>query len=328
MPINTKTLLDRIQNGYNPTFDEALSLLDPMVDLEGLMEIADSITRKSYDRRVGMCCIYPARVGHCGGDCAFCAQSVHNSCQIQPVRIEDTKVEYILAYVRGMKAHGVGWFSLVTSGERLSDDEFAVLVDLIKKIRRESDINLCASVGELNLKRAVSLHDAGITRYHHNIETSPSYFPKICSTHTFEEKIETIRYARQAGLEICCGGILSMGETAHDRIEMAMTLKELDVDSIPLNILNPIPGTRMENQEILSPEDILRALAVFRILLPDKVIRYAGGRESAMGEHEYEGYRAGVNALIAGSFLTTTGKNVKDEIKTLTRLGLVIDTEI
>jgi adenosylmethionine-8-amino-7-oxononanoate aminotransferase len=166
--------------------------------------------------------------------------------------------------------------------------------------------------------------DNGITRYHCNIETAPSYFASICTTHSIEDKLNTIRTARAVDMEICCGGIISLGETAAQRLEMAFTLRELDVDSVPLNILNPIPGTPLEKQPMLPVEEIIRTIAVFRLILPDKALRFAGGRQKAMGEAEYAGYEAGMNALLAGDFLTTFGKSVSSERDKLAEFGYLI----
>lgn len=310
------------------TADEAYDLLSPDIPLEKLMNMAQAATKKHHGNRVGACSIYALRVGQCGNDCAFCAQSVHSTNPIRSVGIEQIDADDLMRCVITAEEHGIGWFSLVTSGEELSDREFETMISIIERVRTNSTINLCASIGRLDNKRARALKQAGVSRYHHNIETSPAYFPQICSTHSYDDKLHTISVARRAGLEVCCGGIISMGESARDRVDMALAIRDLDVVSVPLNILNPIPGTRLEHQGLLLPDEILQTFAIFRLLLPDKTIRYAGGRENAMGEREIEGYHAGINALIAGNFLTTAGKNEARELDMLSRLGLEIDRRL
>lgn len=310
------------------TADQAYALLDPTIPLHDLMATAHAVTKQHHEQRVGMCSIYALRVGRCKNDCAFCAQSAYNKNPIEPLAIDQANLDDILRCVKAAEAHGVGWFSLVTSGEELIAHEFDTLIKVVERVRSSSRINLCASIGRLDECRAHALKEAGILRYHHNIETSPSYFPRVCSTHSYADKVHTIAVARKAGLEVCCGGIISMGESARDRVDMALAIRELDVVSVPLNILNPIPGTRLEHQELLTVDEILRTFAIFRLLLPDKTIRYAGGRTNAMGDREAEGYQAGINALIAGNFLTTKGNGITQELETLTKLGLSIDPSL
>lgn len=308
--------------------DEAYALLDQDIPLQDLLTAAQAVTEKYHGNHVGMCSIYALRVGRCGNDCAFCAQSSYHTTSIDPLGIDQVDVNDLLFRVEAAEEYGVGWFSLVTSGEKLSAREFDSMISVVECVRSSSSINLCASIGQLDKGRALELKRAGISRYHHNIETSPSYFPQICSTHSYTDKLHTISVARQVGLEVCCGGIISMGESGRDRVEMALAIRELDVVSVPLNILNPIQGTRLAHQHLLDVDEILRTFAIFRLLLPDKSIRFAGGRENAMGDREIEGYSAGINALIAGNFLTTTGKGIIQELEMLAMLGREIDPRL
>ncbi len=218
---------------------------------------------------------------------------------------------------------GVRRYSLVTSGERLTDTEFERILHIYRALSAETQIGLCASLGSLTPERAGALKHVGVTRYHHNIETCRGFFPEICSTHSYDDKLLTIAVAREHGMEICCGGILAMGESPAQRVEMAFELKALDIDCVPINILNPIPGTRLSNQPPLPVDEILRAIAVFRLVLPDKALRFAGGRERALGERESLGFRAGINALLAGNYLTTNGKPLDREMRNLKAAGLV-----
>lgn len=316
-------LLRDVQNGHKLTREEAVLLMES-APLEELTEAAGAMTRRFFGNAVDLCAIYPAKVGLCGGDCAFCAQSVFHSCDVTPVHTADLRDEDILAYARELMGYGVARLSLVTSGERLTNAEFERLLGLYGRLEREVGIHLCASLGALDADRAKRLRQAGVTRYHHNIETAPSYFPAVCTTHSYADKLETIRIARAAGLEVCSGGIISMGESPRQRVEMALTLRELDVQCVPVNILNPIPGTRLEKQPVLPVPEILRTLAVFRLVLGEKPLRLAGGREGALGGEEYRAYRAGANALIFGDYLTTRGKRCRQELRNLAAAGLTV----
>lgn len=306
----------------------AYKLLDPTIPLEALCEVAHRLTKKYHGNRLGLCSIYPVRVGRCGSDCKFCAQSAHHSCEVTTIEIHKVDKRELLKRVSDAEKLGIGWFSLVTSGESLSCNEFEEFLSLVSLVKERSTLNLCASIGELDETKAHRLYQAGVRRYHHNIETSASFFPAICTTHTFSEKLEAIEIAKKAGMQICCGGIISMGESFQDRIDMALSIRKLDVVSVPINILNPIPGTALANQNILSPEEIFRTFAVFRILLPRQTIRFAGGRQSALGSREYEGYYSGINALITGNFLTTQGKDPHEELSSLYERGFIVDQDL
>lgn len=317
-------ILERMANGYIPHREEAFLLMDPeFTPLQEMIRTAGAITKQHHGSQVKMCAIHAVKVGRCSADCAFCAQSSHHNCHIHTVKIGDISYGEIAAHVKQLQKHGVERFSLVTSGERLTHEEFGCILQIYRRLHNDTDIRLCASLGSLDEQRAQALAGCGVTRYHHNIETAPGFFPQICSTHSYGDKLETIRTARAAGMEICSGGIISMGETSRQRVEMAYALRELNVDCIPVNILNPIPGTRLEHQPLLDTDEILRTIALFRLIMPDKTLCFAGGRQNAMGEEEYIGYEAGINALIIGDFLTTQGKDVEEEISNLTALGRV-----
>lgn len=300
----------------------SIQIMNPeLTSLETLLLLSQQVTQSNFGNQMSLCAIYPAKVGLCSGDCAFCAQSVHHNCEITPVRVENLDEEKVLYHGKKLWEMGVRHYSLVTSGETLTDEEFEEILRLLTRLKEETNMGLCASLGMLNAKRAKNLKAAGVSRYHHNIETSSSFFKEICSSHSYEDKIETINLARQAGMELCCGGIIGMGETPRQRIEMAFAIKDLDVDCVPINILNPIPGTRLERQEPLSVEEIIRTIAVFRMILPDKILKFAGGREQAMGGKEEIGYKAGINSLLVGDYLTTKGDTIREEIRKLKNLG-------
>lgn len=321
--ISIKQLLYKALTGNDITIEEANMLISPnLTDLNELIQASNTITHHFFNKKIEMCAIYPAKVGRCSGDCAFCAQSAYHKSNVMPVSVRDQNDNEIIANANEFSSLGVKRYSLVTSGEHLTDKEFDRILHIFHRLHDETEIELCASLGSLTLERANRLRDAGISRYHHNIETSRSFFHRICSTHTYDDKIVTLNIARQSGLKICCGGIISMGETPEQRVEMAFALRELNVDCVPINILNPIPGTRLENQQSLSIEEILRTIAVFRFILKDKSLRFAGGREKALGQNEYLGYTAGINSLIVGNYLITSGKSFKQEISNLEMAGL------
>jgi len=317
------TLLARItDDGYVPAKEEALRLMDPAyIALDALLDAAKTTTRRHFGNALSMCAIHAASVGQCGGDCAFCSQSAHHSCAIQYKSVGDNDPAAIIDRARRVHALGVARFGLITAGECLSDTEFEHILGIFRAMRAETNLRLCASLGRLDAMRARQLAECGVTRYHHNIETAESFFPNICSTHSYADRLHTIRMAREAGMEICCGGIISMGESPAQRIEMAYAIRELQADSVPINILNPVAGTRLEAQPILGVEEILRTIALFRIILPGTTLSFAGGRQNAMKEHEYRGYEAGINALMVGDFLTTEGRAIRQETENLAARG-------
>ena len=313
-----KQLLKKVLDGNTLTFEESLIAMDSTyAPLDELIRVAEIITLRNFRSELEVCAIHAAKVGKCSANCAFCAQSSYHKSNISVLNPKDIDSDTVVSYALSLQKNGVSRFSLVTSGEFLTEHEFEQVLCLYCKLRAETNLKMCASLGILNESRAKLLVENGITRYHHNLETSQSYFPNICSTHSYNDKLETIHIARKAGMEICSGGIISMGETAQQRVEMAYALRELDVDSIPINILNPIVGTRLENQVLLSVDEILRTIAVFRMILPNKTLRFAGGRQNAMGLMEYWGYKSGINALMTGNFLTTNGTTVEEEIENL-----------
>ena len=318
-------VLEKALAGQALTVEEANILINPkLTPLDELMQAANTITRRHFGNEVSMCAIYPAKVGLCSGDCAFCAQSAHHNCDVLPIEVSALNEDVIIENAKELRRSGVSSYSLVTSGEELTDAEFDRILHIFQRLNEETKIGLCASLGSLTLDRAAQLKKAGVSRYHHNIETSRSFFPQICSTHSYDDKISTLNIARQAGMDICCGGIIALGETPEQRIEMAFALKELDVDCIPINILNPIRGTRLEHQKPLDTDEILRTIAVFRLILPDKVLKFAGGREKALSNDEYRGYAAGINSMLVGNYLTTSGKTFKQELHNLEAAGFVV----
>lgn len=272
-----KKLRTKLKNGEPIYFPEAMELME----LKGhecmeLFSLANYVRSKLGDR-VDLCSIINAKCGLCPEDCKFCAQSVYNDTRITPYPMMDE--EELLNMAQMMEEEGAARFCIVTSGKEVNGEDFERILSSIRRICNETRLSVCISSGALTTERASALKRVGATRIHHNLETSKNYFDKICTTHTYEEKIRTLQIARKAGLEICCGGIIGMGESARDRLELAFALRELDVDSIPINILNPIKGTPLDNEKPIEPLEVLKTISVFRLILPEKNIRIAGGRE-------------------------------------------------
>ncbi len=324
-------LKKRVVKGYKITRDEALALwryVEPESESDSVKvaeerlnelchaagEIRNHFTGKNFDT----CSIVNARSGHCPEDCKWCAQSAHYKTGAESYDLIDE--ESCISLARRNSEMGIDKFSFVTSGRGLPDKLLDRICGYARKIKSEVAINLCASMGLLTGAQLARLKEAGITRYHCNLESSPKHFRNLCTTHTFEDKIATIKMAKEAGLEICSGGIIGMGETMEDRVDLALALRELEVKSIPLNILNPIPGAPMEGMRPLTGEEILATIARFRFINPEAYIRFAGGR-TLIKEIERRAIEAGINAAILGDMLTTPGGVIKEDIKNVTNMG-------
>jgi biotin synthase len=286
------------------------------------MAHANEIREHFKGRMINLCGIVNAKSGICPENCRFCAQSAHYRTDAPVYPLITTKE--IVEKARMAKAAGTHLFSVVTSGTRISDDqEWKVIYRAVEGINNLG-IRSCASLGMLNKEMADSLVKAGLFRYHHNLETARSFFDNICTTHDYEEDIETLRIAKKAGLSLCSGGIIGLGENMMHRIELAMTLKEADVDSVPINILNPIAGTPLENVLPLTPIEILLAVAIFRFILPDKDIRLCGGKEKNLRQLLPLGIIAGCNSLMTGNYLTTLGRDTVQDIEMIRDMGLEV----
>lgn len=295
-------LADEIVKGRRLTRDEDLHFFIDC-ELSPLCEGADRIRAALVGDRVDLCAIINARSGRCPEDCKYCAQSAHHhtNCEVYDFLPE----EQIVQACRLHESEGVNRFSIVTAGRALTGEEFERAVHAYETMRRECPgIGLCASMGFLSAGQLHRLHEAGVTSYHHNIETSKRNFPNICTTHTYEQKLATLRAVKAEGMRACSGGIIGMGETWEDRLDMAVSLSELGVDSIPINALMPIPGTPLEGLPRLTEAEILRTVAFFRYLNPTANIRLAAGR--ALLTHDGElAFRSGASATITGNMLTT-----------------------
>lgn len=322
MNISTlQSYTEKVLQGGDITQLEALELISlPQDDTPLLLAMADKIRQHYSNDTVDCCAIINGRSGHCPENCRFCAQSAHyhTGASVYPLLDSDT----IIAAAKKAKAAGAARFAIVTSGRSVVEGpEFNAILNTLKRIRQEVKLETCCSLGLITLKQAIALKNIGVSRYHANIETAPSYFPSICSTHTFADKASVIHTAQAAGLRVCSGGILGLGETPQQRVEMAFTLKDLGIDSVPLNILNPIAGTPFENNQPLSPWEILRTFAVFRFILPKALIRTAGGREVNLRSMQAYALTSGLNGLMIGGYLTTGGNSVSVDMQMIHDLG-------
>ena len=302
-------LKQKVLSGERIGKEEAMVLYE--APLEQLCQSADEIRKHFCENIFDICTIINGKSGRCSEDCKYCAQSAH-----YPTKVEEYPLlskEEIVTWAKYNDEKGVLRYSIVTSGKTLSDQEVEELCETVRQIRKETEIAVCASLGLLKEEQFQKLKDAGVSRIHNNLETSKRNFKNICTTHTYEDKIKAIRSAKKVGLSVCSGGILGLGETIEDRIDLALSLRELGIRSVPVNVLNPILGTPYENQTPLTMEEVRRAVAVFRFLLPDASIRLAGGR-GLLEDKGRSCFTSGANAVISGDMLTTAGITV-DNVK-------------
>ncbi|MEE8484474.1 MAG: biotin synthase BioB, partial [Nitrospinota bacterium] len=273
---------------------------------------------------ISLCSIVNARSGRCAEDCAFCSQSVHATSEIPeyPMMDADEMVKAAESSIKG----GAHKFGIVTSGKgpEKQNGDFAVILESVERIRESVDIHRCASLGVVTYEQAAALKEAGLQEFHHNLETARSFYPNICSTRPYDENVAAVRAVKKAGMRVCSGGIFGMGETPRQRIEMARELRELDVDSIPLNFLNPIKGTKLEGATLLRPLDVLKIIAVYRLYFPDKDIKVAGGREVNLRDLQSFIFFAGANSTMVGNYLTTMGRSPEEDLQMIKDLELKV----
>lgn len=319
------TIADRIIAGGRMTADEALQLTSVSgTDRFALFLAASTIKEHFVGSRVSLCSIINAKSGRCPENCAFCAQSAHHSSDVPVYPLVDE--ESLVAGAHAAEKNGSICYGIVTSGTGVTPgEELDRICRALERIRIETGIAPSCSLGILDDPTAKILKDAGAETYHHNLETARSFFPQICSTHDYEEDVATVRAAKSAGMKVCSGGIFGLGETAAQRIEMALTLRELAVDSVPLNFLNPIPGTRLAAASNITPQECLVTIAIYRLLLPDRMITVCGGREKNLRDLQSWMFFAGASGTMIGNYLTTTGRDTEDDWQMLRDLEL--DTE-
>lgn len=314
-----KKIVEDIKNGYLINKEEAKELLK--YDLSTLAKYANEIRRYFLGNKFDLCCIVNGKSGKCSEDCKFCAQSAYHKTNIDVYPLL-TKDEFIkdakYNYDKEVKR-----YSIVTSGKRLSKNEVDTVCKSYESIKNEVGIKTCASHGLLDEEDMIKLKNVGVERYHNNLETSRNHFKNICSTHTYDEKIATIKAAQKAGIEVCSGGIIGLGESEEDRIDMAFDLRELNIKSIPLNMLNFVEGTTIGDAKKVSEEEFLKTVAIFRFINPDSQIRLAGGR-NLLTENGKKAFESGANATITGDMLTTCGSGITEDVKMIRNLGFEI----
>ena len=292
--------------------------------LDELIETANKITKENFDNTVEACSIISAKTGQCGENCKYCSQSKHNHAQIECHPLLD--VETVKKAALSAKENGATRFCIVTSGRKPTDSDFEKILEMIRAVASIDGIHCCASLGLLSKEQIKKIKEAGVERFNHNINTSENYHKFICTTHDFKDRVNTVKMIKEAGMEACCGVIIGMGETREDRIDMALSLKELDPKTVPINILNPIKGTPLEDyQDKIDEEEVLKTICIFRIILPKALLRYAGGRTLRLSkENQKLGMIAGINSLLVGNYLTTTGSTATEDKKMLDDLDLVL----
>lgn len=294
--------------------DELLKFYN--MDLNELLKISSKYVKDTVE----FCSIVNARNGKCSQNCKYCAQSSHYCTNIESYPLIPT--EDVIQAAEESKANKADRFAVVTSGKTPDEEDFEKVIDMIKAVNGVDGIKSCASIGILNEEQAKQLADAGLKRFHHNINTSESYYPQVCTTHTWQDRLKTCRLVKKYGMELCCGVILGMGESIEQRIEMAMELAEIQPESIPINILMPIPQTPFENYlDKIDEENVLRTLAVFKIANPNSVLRFCGGRMRLSQENQEKALCTCVEGILIGNYLTTVGKSPKEDIETVKKLG-------
>lgn len=308
--------------GLPPATEDLLELVTGPDDAAmDLLTQADALRRRYKGNGIFTCGILNAKSGRCSEDCAFCAQSSHHKAKITVYSLM-TKEE-IVAEAEELAKAGALRFSIVTSGFQPTRKELETIFAAVAEIRSRTELELCASLGNLTEEMAQGLRQSGISNYHHNLETARSYFDNICTTHSYDDDIKTLSLARKAGMKVCSGGIMGLGESWAQRIEMAFTLREIGVDSIPVNFLNPIAGTPFEHRSLLTPMSALKCIALFRLVNPDKEIVICGGREVTLQDFQSWVFLAGASGLMVGNYLTTRGRSIATDLDMITRQGLI-----
>lgn len=318
MTTNIAELTQKIQQGFRLQRENDLSFL-LTAPLEELQHGAYMLQKQFCGQHIDLCTIINGRCGHCSENCRYCAQSAHNHASIEEHPF--LPLAEIMKNAQLNQEAGANRFAIVTSGRALTGEDFAKALEAYREMHQTLHIGICASHGILSAEQLHQLHETGVTSYHHNIETSRRFFPEICTTHTYADRIHTIRLAQQEGLSVCSGGIIGMGETWEDRLDMAVSLSELGILSIPINALMPIPGTPLEGRQQLSGQDILRTVAIFRFINPEANIRLAAGRK-LLPQNGETAFKAGASASITGNMLTTSGTTIKEDMEMLQRLGM------
>jgi biotin synthase len=314
---------DKVLEGGSVSMKEILPLLEAKgPDLMDLVAVANRVRVEFNGNEIDLCSLLNAKSGKCSEDCAFCAQSAHyqTDAPTYPLMNADQMVKE----AQEAQRRRTGRFCLISSGRQLNDKEFEVILSGLDRIRKETTLDLDCSLGTLSEERAEALKRVGVTRYNHNLETAESHFSKICTTHSFQDRVQTIEVLKDQGFSICCGGIIGLGESPQQRLELAFSVKQLGIECIPFNILNPRPGTPLEHSESIPPIEIIKTISLFRLVLPKGTIKIAGGREANLRDLQSLALLAGANGLIVGNYLTTPGRNAEDDLTMIKDVGFQI----
>lgn len=291
------------------------------LDLDELLKLSSKYIKDEIE----FCSLINARNGKCSQNCKYCAQSSYYRTHIDSYPL--VKIEEVRKAALDAKSHKASRFAIVTSGKTPDESDFDKMLEMIKEINKIEGLNSCASIGILNEEQAKKLAQSGLKRFHHNINTAKSYYPEVCTTHTWQDRLDTCKLVKKYGMELCCGVILGMGESVEQRVEMALELAEIQPNSIPINILMPIPETPFENYlDKIDEENVLRTLAIFKIANPNSILRFCGGRMRLSEENQRKALNTCVEGIMVGNYLTTIGKNPDDDIKTVEELGKTIAT--
>jgi biotin synthase len=305
------------------TFEEAckLAFLEEEY-FPQLLYLSNRVLREYRGKGVYLCSIVSAKTGACPEDCAFCAQSARARFPIASHPMLEPHA--ILEAAKRAERNGASEFCIVASGRGPDSKTFKMVLDAVSLIRTHTSLSVGCSLGILTREQARLLYSAGVSRYNHNLETARSFFPRICTTHTYEERVRTAHLVKESGMELCSGGILGMGESIEQRIELAFELREVNPDIVPINLLNPRPGTALEGASLLEPLEAVKSIALFRLILPDKIIVCAGGREVVLKDLQPLALFAGANALITGNYLTTPGQEPEMDLAMIKKLGMEV----
>ncbi len=314
---------EKVLGGGSVSLKEILPLSEAKgPDIMDLAAVANRVRDEFNGDRIDLCSLLNAKSGRCSEDCAFCAQSSHYKTEAPAYPLMNA--DQMVREAKEAQKSQTGRFCLISSGRQLNDEEFEVILIGLDRIRKETTLDLDCSLGTLSEERAEALKKVGVTRYNHNLETAESHFSKICTTHSFQDRVQTIEVLKDQGFSICCGGIIGLGESPQQRLELAFSLRQLGIDCIPFNILNPRPGTPLEHSKPIPPLEIIKTIALFRLILPKGTLKIAGGREANLRDLQSLALLAGANGLILGNYLTTLGRNAEDDLTMLRDVGFDI----
>jgi biotin synthase len=309
------------------TFNEALQLgeLTDRDEIMALVERAWEVRRENFGDSTDMCSLVNAKSGGCAEDCGFCAQSRYAEADTPMHAMMEP--DQMLEHARAAEAAGAHRFCMVTQGQGLSKRDFEKVLAGARLVAEKTNLKRCASIGHMSADRAHKLREAGIQRVHHNVESARSHYPEVSTTVRYEGRLRTIKAVKEAGLETCVGGILNLGETPHQRVEMAFELSEINPTSVPINLLNPRTGTKFGQRPLMDPWEVVKWVAIFRLIIPSALFRLCGGRVENLGELQPLAVKAGLNGVMMGNFLTTLGAEPEDDRSMFEELGLNVQRQ-